>query len=43
MDRMTRWTVVWLFAALVIAPIGRAQDAVGTTVKDCHYSFNLLS
>jgi hypothetical protein len=24
---MTRWTLTWLFAALVIAPIGRAQDA----------------
>lgn len=27
MDSMTRWIVAWLFAALVIAPIGRAQDA----------------
>jgi hypothetical protein len=27
MERMARWTLTLLFAALVIAPIGRAQDA----------------
>ena len=27
MDSMTRWTLTLFFAALVIAPIGRAQDA----------------
>ena len=27
MNSMTRWMLTWLFAALVIAPIGRAQDA----------------
>ena len=27
MNRLTRWMVTWLFAALVIVPIGRAQDA----------------
>ena len=27
MKRMTRWLVTWLFAALVIVPMGRAQDA----------------
>ena len=27
MNRLTRWMVAWLFAALVIVPIGRAQDA----------------
>ena len=27
MNSMTRWMVTWLFAALVIVPIGRAQDA----------------
>ena len=27
MNRLTRWIVTWLFAALVIVPIGRAQDA----------------
>ena len=27
MDGMARWMVTWLFAALVIAPIARAQDA----------------
>lgn len=26
-----------------IRSVGRAQDAVGTTIKDAHYSFNLLS
>ena len=27
MNCMTRWMVAWLFAALVIVPVGRAQDA----------------
>ena len=27
MNRLTRWMVAWLFAALVIVPVGRAQDA----------------
>ena len=27
MNRLTRWMVAWLFAALVTVPIGRAQDA----------------
>ena len=27
MNSMSRWMVAWLFAALVIVPVGRAQDA----------------